>query len=312
MIVMWMRLNIISPILLLVLPLFWSAETETASQADAFSFVADHQRIGHRPHNFHSIRSAVAFGRSASDDSEWYQPPKSDVADDVVVDLASSSSKCSDSTVDSDNHPTRRHGVYTIQQTTIKSLQQFYNVLGVSPSLPDASGTNITKISSHIHYDDNDELILVKLYASWCKSCQKVGYKVDQLISELPIGATMHTKQQRHLHILHVDYTSNRELFQQFNITQLPTIHVYVKRQPSLPNKEIKIFQVVDLPCPPQQFYKVRNWVVSYYNHQKSQAQPSLDTTGTAVLDFGHDMIESSVIPILRVTTNHRVNDKPV
>ncbi len=304
---MMMRLTIISPIILLVIPLFWS--TDTVSPTDAFSLVVDHRRIGQRSHDFHLIPSAVAFGRSESDDSEWYHPPKNDDADDVV-DLASSSSICSDSTVDSNNHPTRRHGVYTIQQTTITSLQQYYNVLGMSSSLPDASGTNITKMSS-INYDGNDELFLVKFYASWCKSCQKVGYKVDQLISELPIGATMDTKEQRQLHILHVDYTTNRDLFQQFNIAQLPTIHVYVKRQPSLPNKEMMTFQMLDLPCPPQQFYKVRNWVVSYYNHQKSQ-QRSLDTTGTAVLDFGHDMIESSVIPILRVTTSNRKNEKPV
>jgi thioredoxin-related protein len=130
------------------------------------------------------------------------------------------------------------------------------------------------------------------------------------LISELSNGAVTSTGRSAtigilpRLHILNVDYTilSNRELFLQYNVTQLPTIQIYEKQ-----SSDIGPYQkVLDLPCPPHQFHKVRNWIVSYYNKNETKEQPMDDST--SVLDFGHDVIESSVLPILQRTTSFTKN----
>lgn len=268
-------------------------------------------------HEYIMIRSAVAYGRSDNDDddSEWYHPPpsKHTVATEIDID-DDTTSVPSVSSLKSDviESQYRHHGMYTVRYTTITSAHQFNDLFDVSSSLvADTITTTTTTNHSSGGINDN-ELIIVKFYASWCKSCQKVGYKIDQLISELSSTSggvsdggttTTTTTTRRLIHIIQVDYSTitNRELFVQYNITQLPTIHLYTKRIMTV--DMVLLEKVMGLPCPPHQFHKVRNRVLSYYKNLNQINPERSDKEGVSVFDFGHDMIESSVLPLLRATT---------
>ena len=252
------------------------------------------------------ILSAVAYGRS--DDSEWYQPPPPSSPPSTTYDNGVPINGVKgQNPVDRQNHRPSSTNIM-VQQTIITSVQQFHDVFtSVSSSSASASESSVPMKHPSTQYNNHHPLMVVKFHASWCKSCQKVGYKIDHLISELRSSRNS----QRPWHIVHVDYStlSNRELFVQYNITQLPTIQVYYYEP-----ERMGWYKGLDLPCPPHQFYKVRNWMVSYYqNDTKPSPKQKYDnenddddtttTSTTSVLDFGHDVIESSVLPILRATT---------
>jgi thiol-disulfide isomerase/thioredoxin len=248
-----------------------------------------------------------------------------------------------------------------IPQTTITSVQQFHDVLASLPvtTVLDASKTplvasampNTFHMSTTTYPNNSSCLILVKFHASWCKSCQKVGYKLDQLVSELShrgssrggstgssSGSTAVNMQQR-LHILHVDYStvSNRDLFTQYNITQLPTIQIYEVHSLSSSSSSSSslvdstsqptLDKVLDVPCPPYQFYKVRDWMISYWNDAAATTKEAISTRtndddentsttisestrDTSTLDLGHDMIESTVLPIILQGTTTSLPNK--
>lgn len=94
---------------------------------------------------------------------------------------------------------------------------------------------------------NDDQLLIIKFYASWCKSCAKFGRKLDQFSRNLD---------SNEVRVAFVEYGQNEQLCKVLGITKLPTVQMVL-------NKKV----VQEFPCPPPKFHLVKEYTQNYVQY---------------------------------------------
>lgn len=99
----------------------------------------------------------------------------------------------------------------------------------------------ITTISSAEEYLDfiaeDDRLCMVKFYASWCKSCQKMGMQYERIgkeIGDLVItnkDGTETVVKSGEIRLAQIEYGANRKLCKSLDVKKVPSVHFYSQRK---------------------------------------------------------------------------------
>eukprot|EP00568_Trieres_chinensis_P006192 CAMPEP_0183307788 /NCGR_PEP_ID=MMETSP0160_2-20130417/19353_1 /TAXON_ID=2839 ORGANISM="Odontella Sinensis, Strain Grunow 1884" /NCGR_SAMPLE_ID=MMETSP0160_2 /ASSEMBLY_ACC=CAM_ASM_000250 /LENGTH=236 /DNA_ID=CAMNT_0025471457 /DNA_START=66 /DNA_END=776 /DNA_ORIENTATION=- len=76
---------------------------------------------------------------------------------------------------------------------------------------------------------EDDRLVVVKFYASWCKSCQKFGVRFRKLAIEEgdKIDTEGDVSELGRVRFAEVEFNANAKLCQTLGIKRLPSIHMY-------------------------------------------------------------------------------------
>jgi hypothetical protein len=151
------------------------------------------------------------------------------------------------------------------------------------------------------------------LFITRCRSCAKLGRKLDQLAHQYDEqrdqkSHTQHgrgTSSSSLLKIGTVEYMAGRDICRALNIEALPTIHLYHHDNDGTMQK------VQDFTCPPSAFDQLQSYCKYYVDRaqhrllQQQNVSPDVDVADdeeqqderrfVEALDRGHAMMESSL-----------------
>lgn len=155
-------------------------------------------------------------------------------------------------------------------------------------------------MESFLHEKNDDRLVVVKYYASWCRTCAKVSRKLDLLAAQhadwVSSSDGSSVTKQGNVRIATVEYMAGRELCA--GIDKLPTIRMF------LPNANTGVLeQVQEFSCPPSQFQRLSDLVKGYVKQQQLRQE---EQELSEALTRGHAMIQKSLeaADLATTTTN--------
>jgi len=151
----------------------------------------------------------------------------SSVEDGYDVDTFSTSSSDSSSRSSSSSSSSSSTTVSPPLVQDINSIDEYWDFVGAQ----DTDG-------------DDDQLTVVKFYASWCKSCAKFDLKYRKLAR----------KENQRVRFAQCEFVANRNMCTSLGVTKFPHIHVY----------KGKAGKVDDFLCGPKRFQKLVDTVEEY------------------------------------------------
>lgn len=128
-----------------------------------------------------------------------------------------------------------------------------------------------------------------------CKSCAKVGLKLDQFArknADLMDRKTGHVTKKGNVRIAHVEYTANKELISELQIEKLPTIQMY-RRDDTGTLQKVEDFSTV-----PSQFHRVQEKATYHMEaqaYQRKQAAKQREFDFETSLDVGAELIQQTL-----------------
>lgn len=140
------------------------------------------------------------------------------------------SSRASDTRLSTIDALTSRLFYKNTPQEEVQQTSEWYSPPQSSFQPANLNGNNlVTEIASRHEFDEYtqaDQLVVVKFYAKWCKSCQKVGLLYNKLARKY--SKNKPHEEQHGIRFTEVEYGRNAELCRELQIQQLPTVHFYV------------------------------------------------------------------------------------
>lgn len=205
------------------------------------------------------------------------------------------------------NQP-QHHSVRS-QQTTVplKDASEWYSPPPVKkeaavPKIPAgqrALQTNIStaaELEAFLHNGD-DRLVIVKFYASWCKSCALFSIKLDKLALQhadwvsKKDGTTV--EKRGSVRIVNIEYGAARELCCALQVKKLPTVYMYTSAAGISAAGE-GMARVQDFSCPPSQFQRLQDLTAAYLQQQKRR-ETVVAQQFEAKLAAGSNMIQEQL-----------------
>lgn len=151
-----------------------------------------------------------------------------------------------------------------------------------------------TRLSTHddmtsfLHNIRDDRLVVIKYYASWCRTCAKLTRKLDLLASQHAdclSSTTGRVVKHGNVRFGTVEYMDGRELCG--DIHKLPTIRMF------LPGPDGYYHKVQEFACPPSQFQRLSDLITGYVAQQQKLRQEEDELS--EALTRGHAMIQKSL-----------------
>jgi len=150
-----------------------------------------------------------------------------------------------------------------------------YTKRGLVPEI-----TTVHKFNDFQEFISKDEqLCIVKFYASWCKSCYKFGIKYKKLAMKLgdKSDKTGQIQEQGQVRFAEVEYSKNASLCKKLGIKKLPYIIIY----------KASVGKIAEFSCGPRRFEdKLANRVFRYIdiNDDELQFEQKMEA-GTSLVD---------------------------
>lgn len=138
-----------------------------------------------------------------------------------------------------------------------------------SPPPEESQPPRVESLDSHIDWAEfleNDSLKVVKFYARWCKSCQKVGLLYQK-----------ESRKHQDVTFAEVEWSAQTALCRSLGVKQLPTLQFYWKGQ-----------RLTSFSCPPSQFRKVQDALERF--GRMSEDELDLQTQ----LEAGKEMVDTA------------------
>lgn len=207
------------------------------------------------------------------------------------------------------NQP-QHHTSVRSQQTTVplKDASEWYSPPPVKkevalPKIPagqKALQTNIStaaELEAFLHNGD-DRLVIVKFYASWCKSCALFSIKLDKLALQhadwvsKKDGTTV--EKRGSVRIVNIEYGAARELCCALQVKKLPTVYMYTAAASGISAAGEGMARVQDFSCPPSQFQRLQDLTAAYLQQQQRREADAAKQF-EAKLAAGSNMIQEQL-----------------